>query len=195
SCSEEAPPGNSGPTDSGPSTTACDDDNPCAAGLVCRSGICESATPDAGTDAGPAPTACMQLCTPEGCDEPFRMNFGGSRIGAQVQQTLIIRSICELPLEIRNVELLSAGTEFTVDPSGDIDATLEMGDEMAFRVSHTAADGIADNEQLQVITNADDASRALVQLVTEYKGVPSLFVGDQADTNTNEVITLDFGNV
>ena len=193
-CSGEAPPGSNTGADAG-GTTACDQDNPCGAGLVCRAGICESATPDAGTDAGPGPQARMQVCTPEGCEEPLRMNFGGSRIGATVQQTLTIRSIGDKALELRNLDILSSGTEFQVDPGGELNATLAPGEEMAFRVTHTAADGVADNEQLQIITSADLASRVLVQLVTEYKGVPSLFVGSAPDTNTNEVITLDFGNV
>ncbi|MCA9554520.1 MAG: hypothetical protein KC933_31080, partial [Myxococcales bacterium] len=91
-CSGEQPPGaNNNNVDSGV-TTACDQDNPCPGGQTCIGGVCESSTPDSGVDAGPGPQARMQICTPEGCEEPLRMNFGGSRIGATVQQTLTIRS-------------------------------------------------------------------------------------------------------
>ncbi|MCK6547054.1 choice-of-anchor D domain-containing protein [Myxococcota bacterium] len=151
--------------------------------------------PDAGVnpDAN-APQARLQVCTPEGCSDPLRMNFGGSRIGVTSQQTLTIRNNGDLPLELLNIDVLRQGTEFSADPSGDLDTTLAPNEELAVRVSHTAIDGTADNETLQILSNAD-RSRVLVQLVTEYKGVPSLYVGTEPAPSAPDVTILDFGNV
>jgi hypothetical protein len=190
----EDPPAPPSPNDTGV-TLVCDGVTLCPKGLVCISGVCEAEGTDAGgNDGGPQSGARLQVCTPEGCDEPLRMNFGGSRIGVATTQTLILRSIGEDPVEIRNIDILNQGTEFTVEPGGDLNTTLEPSMEMAIRVSHVAADGIADNETLQIISNAERA-RVLVQVFTEYKGVPSLFVGERADTNVGDVLSLDFGNV
>lgn len=171
----------------------CDEATPCQGGLICVSGVCEAAQTDGGTDGG-GPGARMQVCTPDGCIEPLRINFGGSRIGARSEETLTIRSVGELPLELLNLDILSSGTEFSVDPGGEVDVTLQPNEELAVRVSHVATDGIADNEQLQLLTNANP-SRVLVQLLTEYKGVPSLWVGEDPAMSAGETITLDFGNV
>ncbi|MEQ8979044.1 MAG: hypothetical protein RL846_14010, partial [Deltaproteobacteria bacterium] len=191
-CSDEPPPGGGGTRDAGGGGgQTCDDDNPCPTGQTCNGGVCEI---DAPRDAGQTPEARMQVCTEEGCLEPYRINFGGSRIGAVTEQTLILRSVGEAPLEISNLDILAQGTEFTVDPGGELDVTLQPNEELVVRVSHVATDGIQDNEQLQIITNTDP-SRVLVQLLTEYKGVPSLLVSEQANTAQIVTDTLDFGNV
>lgn len=197
-CSSEPPAGL--PPGTNPDATVdppklCDDQNPCQSGFSCVAGVCEVTVPDAGVspDAS-APQARLQVCTPEGCSDPLRMNFGGSRIGVTASQTLTIRNNGELPLELLNVDILRQGSEFTSDPSGDLRTTLQPNEELAVRVSHTAIDGTADNETLQILSNADRA-RVLVQLVTEYKGVPSLYVGTEPAPSAPDVTILDFGNV
>src|SRR5688572_27409341 len=87
-CKEEPPPGIGSP-DTGAGTCETVDD--CSSGEICNNGVCEVLAKDGGEDAGTGPTARMQVCTPEGCDEPLRMNFGGSRVGVRTTQTLVIR--------------------------------------------------------------------------------------------------------
>ena len=122
------------------------------------------------------------------------MNFGGSRVGVATTQTLVIRSTGDRALEIRNVDILNRGTEFTAAPGGDLDVTLEPSDELALRVTHTSVDGTEDRETLQIVSNAEQA-RVLVELSTEYKGVPALYIGDTPASNSSDVSLVNFGNV
>jgi hypothetical protein len=172
----------------------CDPSTPCPEGLVCIAGVCEvGGLVDAGGDAG-APGARMQVCTPEGCDPPWRMAFGGSRIGVATAQTLTIRSVGEDPLLVQNIEVRALGSEFTSDPSGDLDLVLMPNEEQAVRITHVARDGLEDDDALEIISNAQMV-RTLVQLETEYKGVPSLYVGTDPASNAMNVRVVDFGTV
>jgi hypothetical protein len=195
SCSDDPPPGGNVGQKDASEMILCDEQNPCGNGFTCEGGVC---TPIGGTDAGLPDSnvsgARIQVCTPEGCNEPLQMSFGGSRVGASTAQTLTIRSIGNEPVEILNLGLLRQGTEFTVDPSGDVHTILQPNEELAVRVTHIATDGLADREQLQILSNADRA-RVLVDVYTEYKGVPSLYVGTEPAPSTGEVVTLDFGNI
>ncbi len=189
-CSDAEPPG--GSKDLGPGVVTCGDDNPCTGGQVCVGGICEAPGGDGGTT--DTKRARLQVCTPDGCDEPYRISFGGSRVGVSSSRTVTIRSIGELPLELREITLSGSGVEFNVDPSGNLDQTLQPGEELAVRVSHTARDGTADTDRIEIISNADRA-RVLIDLSTEYKGVPALHAGENPAANTPETLIFDFGNV
>lgn len=191
-CGDAAPPGG-GNKDLGPGVVTCGDDNPCPGNQVCVGGICEAPSGDGGTDPLTR-RARLQVCTPDGCDEPYRITFGGSRVGVSTARTVTIRSIGELPLEIREITLSGSSLEFNVDPSGNLDQTLQPGEELAVRVSHTARDGVADTDRIEIISNADRA-RVLIDLSTEYKGVPSLHAGENPAANTPETLIFDFGNV
>jgi hypothetical protein len=167
-------------------------DEDCASGQLCTAGVCgEPLISDAGDSTGGAE---LTVCTPDGCVAPYEVEFGGSRAGVETFQTVVIRSIGSRALELRNLELLSASTEFRSDPQGQVDLVLQPGEEQAVRISHVAADGTADRAQLEIISNAR-SSRVLVELTTEYKGVPSLHVSADPRTSTNQVTELDFGQV
>jgi len=71
---------------------------------------------------------------------------------------------------------------------------LQPGEELPIRVLHTASDGFPDTESLQIISDADRA-RVLVDLVTEYKGLPALSVGEMAQSNSEPIQVIDFGNI
>jgi hypothetical protein len=198
-CGSEEPPAGgkdatSPGTDSG--NLLCDPQTPCPNGFDCNGGVCEpTGASDAGTGDASAPRARIEVCTPDGCQEPHRLSFGGSRIGAQVSRNLTIRSTGDIPLEIFGVNISGANSEFTTDPAGNLSITLNPGEETVVRVSHAARDGQADTDRVEIISNADKA-RVLVDISTEYKGIPTLFVGDQpAGGSGVSLTTLDFGNV
>src|SRR5262249_29206145 len=101
--------------------------NPCGPGFECNSGVCEATAADGGTQGssdGSGPSPRIQVCTPEGCDAPLHVNFGGSRIGVSISQIVVIRSVGEVPVKIQNVSLLGVSTEITVDPMGDVNMML-----------------------------------------------------------------------
>jgi hypothetical protein len=136
----------------------------------------------------------MTICTPDGCQEPYRLNFGGSRLGAMVSRNLTIRSTGDVPLELRAIELATGtSSEFASDPSGNVSLTLQPGEETVVRVTHAARDGQADTGNLEIISNAERA-RVLVALSTEYKGTPTLAVVTDP-TQSRDVTTVDFGTV
>lgn len=123
--------------------------------------------PDGGA---PQRGARMEICTPEGCKEPWEINVGGSRLGVRTDVTMTLKSIGDEPLTIANIDVLQAGSEFACDPFGDVGIVLAPGESVPVRVSHEARDGITDSEILEVISNAEDV-RSRIRLVTEYKGV------------------------
>lgn len=162
----------------------CDDLNPCPDGQPCVAGLCTS----------PGDSGRLEVCTADGCEVPLSMNFGGPRLGTITEQTLTIRSVGELPVVIRDVAVLEAVSDFSVEPSGDLDTTLLPGDQLVLQVRHTAVDGTADSDRLQIISNAE-RSRITITVMTEYLGIPTLYAGEAPDRNDAEVVTLDFGNV
>ena len=171
---------------------ACDRAHPCPGNQICIAGLCQR--PDA-PNAGARGRARVEVCTRAGCDEPLEVRFGGSRVGEAAHQILTVRSIGERPLTVRHVDLLNPGRNFDVAPRGALALTLRPGEEAAFRVTHRPRDGIADDGLLQIMSDADARPRVLVQLRSGYKGVPSLFVGEDPASNTNETQRVDFGNV
>ena len=199
-CSEAIAP--NGPVD--PTTDAgetsqqlCRQDEDCPNGQLCRAGICQESTPDSGVvnyDAAVEPKPGIAVCTLSGCDAPYKVDFGGSRLGLSTVRTLTIKSVGDQPLTVRSIDLLNEDTEFSVEPSGQLELTLQPGEELAVRVAHLAIDGIADSEELQIISDAPNA-RVLVSLTTEYKGVPSLALSEEAQSNGEPITVLDFGNV
>jgi len=199
-CSEALVP--NGPvnptTDAGEaSQQLCRQDEDCPSGQLCRAGICQENTPDSGIvnyDAAVEPKPGIAVCTLSGCDAPYKVDFGGSRLGLSTVRTLTIKSVGEQPLTVRSIDLLNEDTEFSVEPSGQLELTLQPGEEVAVRVAHQAIDGIADSEELQIISDAPNA-RVLVSLTTEYKGIPSLAVNEEAQSNGEPITVLDFGNV
>src|SRR5262249_6657054 len=75
--SSEAPPGLGNAKDSGTTNTLCDPMNPCGDGFTCVGGVCEANTTlDGSVGDANGPQGRLQVCTPEGCNEPLRMNFG-----------------------------------------------------------------------------------------------------------------------
>ena len=142
-CSDDPPP--AGGFVDGAVPAICDDDMQCEDGFECRGGLCREVEPQ--LDAGlPPGDRRLEVCTPDGCDEPLTINFGGSRIGDITEQTVILRSVGELPVTVRDIAILEEDSEFTVDPSGDVATTLESGEELVLRVRHTALDGTADSD-------------------------------------------------
>ncbi len=197
-CTDDAPPANGTP-DTGipPGPILCDLSNPCPTGFACAAGVCEpdGTTADGGTtDGGGEARAGIEICTPDGCMAPHRLAFGGSRIGVPTLRNLRIRSSGTLPLVIGAIDVTTAGSEFTVDPSGNVDITLEPGREETIRVSHVARDGTADTDRVEIISNAAGAARVLVEVFTEYKGIPSLYAGTTIDA-PQDITLVDFGNV
>ncbi len=193
-CSEE-PPGTGGPPpDDAGAVLFCDETTPCPGESRCVAGVCEKAPLDAGTGDAGGEGARMQVCTPDGCEPPWSLDFGGSRIGVSTSQTVTVRSIGTLPLELHNIEVRTPGSEFTADPSGDVELVLQPGEETAIRVTHVARDGIEDNDSLEIISNGQMV-RTAIQLKTDYKGVPSLYVGADPASNAMDVRVVDFGTV
>ena len=168
----------------------CNDDTPCPEDFVCVLGACE---PDPTLDAG-VDVRRLQVCTPTNCSDPLTLNFDGPRIGTVLEQTVTLRSIGAGTVTIQNVSLLDGASEFTVDPSGSLDTTLATGEDAILRIRHTAVDGTADRERLRIVSDAL-RSVILVDVRTEFRGVPTLFVGDAVTQNDAEVEILDFGNV
>ena len=116
----------------------CDQDTPCPTGQSCNGGVCQATTGDGGTaDVGVGQRgARLQLCTPEGCMEPYSASFGGSRVGVTASRTLVLRSIGTEPVEVREIGLVGTSNEFSVDPQGQIDVTLMPNDELAMSAPH-----------------------------------------------------------
>src|SRR5688572_27762458 len=84
-CSEQ-PPTTGQPTPDSGSVLLCDEANPCPSGLVCLAGICEAKPPIEDSGVSNEDGARMQVCTPDGCEPPWSLNFGGSRIGVTTSQ-------------------------------------------------------------------------------------------------------------
>jgi hypothetical protein len=197
-CSDEAPPANGNPDTGTPvGPVLCDGVTGCPDGFMCVAGVCEAESP---TDGGPATPdgggdrAGIEICTPDGCVAPYRLNFGGSRIGVPTLRNLRIRSTGNIPLVVGAIDVTTAGSEFSVDPSGNVDLTIEPGGEEAVRVTHVARDGTADTDRIEFISNAAGAARVLVEVLTEYKGIPTLSVGTTIDAPQDATI-IDLGNV
>jgi hypothetical protein len=200
-CSEVGLPGGSATTtDSGVAEEIlCNNDTPCPSHLVCVSGICEE--PSGLTDGGivadatvHVPKAELEICTLAGCMPPHQLEFGGSRFGLSTQRSLRIKSVGEKAVTLRSIDILNENTEFTAEPTGTLDLVLQPGEEIPIRVTHVATDGFPDSESLQIISDADRA-RILVDLTTEYKGIPALAVSEMAASNGEPIQVLDFGNV
>ncbi|MEL6185854.1 MAG: hypothetical protein AAFU79_14620, partial [Myxococcota bacterium] len=181
------------PADLGPSgRQLCGENDPCPDGQTCKGGICEPGTPDA----GPEGQARLQVCTPEGCEENDpRLDFGGARVGATTERRFTVRSVGELAVTLRSAELLDATEEFTVEPRGALERTLEPGEEQVFRVVHEAKDGQPDEVRLQIATTETDRAAFSIRLVTEYKGIPRVHVGQDAPSTEMPISVLDFGMV
>src|SRR5262249_10548458 len=140
------------------------------------------------------PTGKIRVCTPNGCDAPYKVDFGGSRVGVTTSELITIKNVGDAVLNVRNLAILNQQSEFTTDPTGDVNMPLDPQGEMAVKVNLTERDGIADNEMLQIVSDADE-SRVLVSLVSEYKGVPQLVVTTQPAPNTPDTLEVDFGSV
>src|SRR5262245_36961982 len=100
-CSGEDPPAPPGPGSDSGTAQLCDPQNPCPLGNDCVGGVCQPA--QQGNDASVTPRAQLEVCTPDGCISPYRLSFGGSRIGVSTTRNLTLRSAGELPLEIRSL--------------------------------------------------------------------------------------------
>ena len=193
-CSQAPAPVAETPSSEPPATEGarlCDSVTPCPDGMVCQAGLCQS---DTRTVPAPTPKARLEICAQGDCRLPMSLDFGGSRIGVGTERSIRIRSAGDVPLELYNIDLIGASGEFSADPAGDLSMTLAPGDELLVRVTHIAGDGLADRESLQIVSNAERA-RVVVDLSTEYKGVPSLGVLDEPARNVGAVTTLDFGTV
>ncbi len=173
----------------------CDQSSTCPDGMHCNGGICaEGVAPTGPGVIPPSEVAGIEICDDDGCTQPMSLGFGGSRIGSVTQRTLRIKSVGEVPLEILHLDVVGSSTEFSADPAGDLGMTVQPGEELIVRISHEARDGVADRDQLQIVTNAD-TSRVVIDLETEYKGVPTLYVGDDPARNTGDIRVVDFGTV
>ena len=192
-CTDDPLPASPEPTADAGGVILCDEETKCPDGLSCIAGICQT-PPDAGVDAG-ALEARLQICAPEGCDDPLLLSFGGSRVGETVERRFTARSIGSAPVVIRSVSLVDPSTEFEVEPTGTLEQTLAPGEERTFRVRHTALDGQPDDIRLELLTTETDAAKRVVRLVTEYKGIPDLHVGSEPASTQMPLTLLDFGMV
>ncbi len=189
-CSDSAAPTGT-PFIDGGVAPLCNDDTPCSEGFICVMGAC---APDPSVDGGTDLDRRLQVCTPTTCSDPLTLNFDGARVGSVSEQSVTLRSVGARTVTIQNVSLLDGVAEFTVDPFGNVATPLAMGEDAILRVRHTAVDGTADRDRLQI---RSDALRSviLIDVRTEYRGVPALFVGESVAQNDAEVEILDFGSV
>ena len=187
-CETNVPPAGGNPD---AFSALCQTDEDCPSGLRCVGGVCGPADD---VDAGQMPAAAIEVCAGMDCSPDLTIDFGASRIGSATTRSVTIRSVGEAPLDLLNVDVLDPSSEFTTEPGGDLGITVQPGETVVVRVTHRATDGQADREQLQIVSNAT-RPRVLVDLVTEYKGTPTLYLGPDAARNVSDAMLVDFGNV
>src|SRR5947209_43055 len=68
----------------------CSPTAPCPSGQDCVGGFCSVSSPTDGgaADAAAPKVAKIDVCTPDGCNDPLRLDFGGTRIGVDVTRTI-----------------------------------------------------------------------------------------------------------
>ena len=189
-------------------SVACVQDNDCPSGQSCHNQTCvANMLIDAGVDASNA-EAGQTGDASSGTDtavsggqlqvEPndLYLEFGGVRLGSQVDQMVTLRNVGGGSLRIFQIALRdNTSGEFSASPSGSVSLDLAPGQDMQVTVTHTAIDGQADTAYLSIVSSDEAQSLVEVELFAEFKGEPQLVVVEDRSIETPETSSLDFGQV
>lgn len=194
-CEPETP---SGGGDAGSTTlpvgAACASSEECIGDAVCQAGVCalpaDAGPADAGpaADAGPEPAAEL-VVEPDGA-----LEFGAQQLGVPVEREVFLRNVGDDDMDIVAFVLDADSDEFAITPSGTVNHPLAPGENLRVVVSHTPADGLPDEAELQVL-HTGPGNLATIELFAEFKGDAALKVRPDLDADQDSVTMHDFGEV
>ena len=150
----------------------CTDDNECSENEICNdSGICE---PDYTANQGDNNIENSNNDEPElECEAVI--DFGAVILGFSTEQTIEIKNVGGVPLEVLSLELdRLTSYEFVIVTMPEEQSSILPGESKSLTVRYTPTDIGADTGEILLSTNDTDESLFHIQLISHYKGEPNL---------------------
>lgn len=145
----------------------CESEEDCPPGWICEGNICQPA--DAGQPDVPTLVPIIHVV-------PTELDFGSPLLGVEETRLFEISNEGDGDLVVDRIEVLEPGSlkEYTTTPEGMLNLVIPPGDRTEVQVSLVSVDAELDTGQVRISSNDPVTPEVLVNLESEYKGIPDL---------------------